>query len=75
MGSRPRHQKRSIDKLLVKGVHADVAFERAGSGLIVTTSELSPGAEALRLARAYRVDAADRRTLRRWIDEMRLAPL
>ena len=59
-----KRQKAKIDKTLVKAVYADVLDEGAGSGLIVTTSTLSPGAEAVRTVRNYPVDVADRTTLR-----------
>jgi len=65
--------KAKIDKALVKSVYADVLHERADSGLIVTTSYLSPGAEHMRTARGYNVEAADRMTLRQWISRMRTA--
>ncbi|MER9374252.1 restriction endonuclease [Mesorhizobium sp. M0491] len=66
-----KRQKAKIDKTLVKSVYADVLNEKAGSGLIVTTSVLSPGAEATRTARNYPLEAADRATLRTWIDRLR----
>lgn len=66
-----KRQKAKIDKTLVKSVFADVLDEKATSGLIVTTSSLSPGAEAVRTARNYPVEAADRVTLRTWIDRLR----
>lgn len=66
-----KRQKAKIDKALVKAVYADVLDEGAGSGLIVTTSMLSPGAEATRTARNYPVEAADRKTLRAWLDKLR----
>ncbi len=66
-----KRQKAKIDKTLVKSVFADVLDEQASSGLIVTTSSFSPGAEAVRTARNYPVEAADRATLRTWIDKLR----
>ena len=66
-----KRQKAKIEKTLVKAVYADVLDEGAGSGLIVTTSMLSPGAEATRTARNYPVEAADRATLRTWLDKLR----
>ncbi|MBB4283923.1 restriction system protein [Agrobacterium tumefaciens] len=66
-----KRQKAKIDKTLVKAVYADVLDENAETGLIVTTSTLSPGAEAVRTARNYPVEAADRRTLRTWLDKLR----
>lgn len=66
-----KRQKAKIDKVLVKSVFADVLEERADTGLIVTTSTLSPGAETTRTARNYPVEAADRATIRTWIDKLR----
>lgn len=66
-----KRQKAKIEKVLVKAVYADVLDEGAKSGLIVTTSTLSPGAEATRTARNYPVEAADRTTLRAWLDRLR----
>ena len=39
-----KRQKSKIERVVVKGLSADVQFEGADYGLIVTTSELSPGA-------------------------------
>lgn len=66
-----KRQKAKIDVVLVKSVYADVEWEKAVSGLIVTTSTFSPGAERLKTVRAYNVDAADRPTLREWVTKMR----
>lgn len=66
-----KRQKAKIDKVLVKSVFADVLEEGANSGLIVTTSTLSPGAETTRTARNYPVEAADRATIRSWIKKLR----
>jgi len=66
-----KRQKAKIDKALVKSVYADVLHEKAQSGLIVTSSSLSPGAALMRSARGYPVADADRNTLREWIQKMR----
>ncbi|MDA7966227.1 restriction endonuclease [Ruegeria sp.] len=66
-----KRQKTKIDKALVKSVYADVLHEKAESGLIVTTSSLSPGAARIRNARSYPVADADRETLREWVRKMR----
>lgn len=66
-----KRQKAKIDKVLVKSVFADVLEERADTGLIVTTSTLSPGAETTRTARNYPVEASDRSTIRTWIEKLR----
>ncbi|WP_084418098.1 restriction endonuclease [Henriciella litoralis] len=66
-----KRQKAAIGKALIKSVYADVLHEKAGSGLIVTSSRLSPGAAALRTARGYPIEAADRKTLQDWISNMK----
>lgn len=66
-----KRQKAKIDMVLVKSVYSDVEWERAKSGLIVTTSTFSPGAERVRTARAYPVEAADRAKLQKWLSKMR----
>ncbi|MBQ4826910.1 restriction endonuclease [Leisingera sp. HS039] len=66
-----KRQKEKIGKTLLKSVYADVLHEKSGSGLIVTSSYMSPGAETMRVARQYPVEAADRDTLRTWVTKMK----
>lgn len=66
-----KRQRASISKVIVKSLFADVLHNKAQSGLVVTTSRLSPGAAAVCKARRYPVEAADRDSLRRWVEEMR----
>jgi restriction system protein len=66
-----KRQNRVIEKVIVKSLYADVLAEKAESGLIVTTSALSPGARAVCTARAYPVSAAGRSALKGWISAMR----
>ncbi len=66
-----KRQKKAIEKVIVKALYADVLAEKAESGLIVTTSALAPGAQAVCTARAYPVSAADRTALKAWIAAMR----
>lgn len=70
-----KRQKAKIGKALIKSVYADVEHERAESGLIVTSSYLSPGAATLRTARSYPIEAADRDTLRVWVEKMKSDPI
>lgn len=70
-----KRQKEKVGKTLLKSVYADVLHERAQSGLIVTSSYISPGAETMREARQYPVTTADRDTLRAWVAKMRSQPL
>lgn len=67
-----KRQKAKIDKALVKSVYEDVLHEKAQSGLIVTTSSLSPVAALMRNARGYPVGDADCENLREWLRKMRI---
>jgi restriction system protein len=66
-----KRQRDAVPKIVLKALYADVIHERADSGLLVTTSRISPGAEDTRLARAYPIEVADRATLRTWLEAMR----
>jgi restriction system protein len=66
-----KRERRKISKVIVKSLWADVVHEGAASGLIVTTSELSPGAARICKARGYPIEQANRNTLREWVSNMR----
>lgn len=66
-----KRQKDKVGKVVVKALWADVQAEGATSGLIVTTSTVSPGAKRVCTARAYPILVADRPTLRKWIEAIR----
>ena len=66
-----KREKEKIQKVIVKALWADVVAEGAHSGLIVTTSALSPGARKVQSARAYPIRAVERPTLKKWLQEMR----
>jgi restriction system protein len=66
-----KRQKTAIEKVVVKALYADVENEGAESGMIVTTSRLSPGAKATCRARHYPIVASDRATLQTWIRALR----
>lgn len=66
-----KRQRAKVGKVVIKALWADILEERAGSGLIVTTSALSPGAEKVCTARGYAIGQAKRETLRKWIEAMR----
>jgi restriction system protein len=65
-----KRQKGAVDKVVIKALYADVAYERAEAGLLVTTARLAPGARKVCEARAYPVSEVDRETLRTWIGKM-----
>lgn len=66
-----KRQKASVDKPIIKALYADVVHENATSGLLVTTSRLSVGAEQTRTARAYPIEVADRIALKGWLESLR----
>ncbi len=66
-----KRQKQKVEKVIVKALWADIVDESATSGLVVTTSALSPGAVDVCTARAYPIEQANRGTLKQWITEMR----
>lgn len=66
-----KREKKKISKVIVKALWADIYEEKAQSGLIVTTTALSPGAEEVCKARSYPIQQANRSTLKKWIEEMR----
>lgn len=66
-----KRQKHKIEKVVVKGLHTDVQFERAEYGVIVTTSELSPGAKTTISARGYDIQAVERDGVKGWLTRLR----
>jgi restriction system protein len=66
-----KRQKQKVGKVVVKALWADMVDENAKSGLIVTTSSLSPGAEKVCTARGYPIDQAKRENLYTWVRIMR----
>lgn len=66
-----KRQKQKVSKVVVKALYADVQHERATSGLIVTTTALSPGAKKVSTARGYPITEANRATLQEWVLKMR----
>lgn len=66
-----KRQKAKVEKVVIKGLHADVSFEGAEYGLIVTTSELSPGAKKTITARGYPIREVNRASLSGWLERLR----
>lgn len=66
-----KRQKEKIDKVTVKGLYADVVHEKSRMGLLVTTSEFSPGARATISARGYPVSEVNGQMLKKWLNELR----
>lgn len=66
-----KRYRNKIDKTVVKSLWADVQWEQADSGLIVTTSSLSPGAEKDCAARGYNIRQVDKSIIKSWLNEMK----
>jgi restriction system protein len=66
-----KREKTLVERVVVKALYADVLHEKAESGLVVTSSDLSPGARKDCVARAYPITAANRDEVRRWVEAMR----
>ena len=66
-----KRQKEKIEKVVVKGLVADVQYEGAALGLVVTTSELSPGSRNTISARGYSIKEIDRKGLSGWLQKLR----
>lgn len=66
-----KRHKAKIEKAVIKALHSDVMWEGADSGLIVTTSDISPGAAKTIDTRRYPVSSANRQNVEAWIAAMR----
>ena len=67
-----KRQKDKVAKVVVKGLYADLLHEQANAGMVVTTSDLAPGAANDVSARAYPITTANHQEVRRWIEAMRV---
>lgn len=66
-----KRQKDKVEKVQVKSLYAGILHTGADSGLIVTTSSLSPGARNTCIAREYPIEEIDNNKLKKWIHLMR----
>lgn len=66
-----KRQKDKIEKVIIKGLAADVQYEKAQYGVLVTTSELSPGARAVISTRGYPLEEVNREKLSEWLLKLR----
>lgn len=66
-----KRQTRKVERVVVKALYADIIDECASAGLVVTTSDISPGAAADVSARAYPITTANRAQVQAWIEAMR----
>lgn len=66
-----KRQKAKVDRVIIKGLYADVEYEGAEYGVIVTTSELSPAARSTVAARGYPIKEVEREGLKKWLSALR----
>lgn len=66
-----KRQKAKVDRIIVKGMYADIEHEGAEYGVIVTTSELSPAARSTVSARGYPIQEIEREGLKKWLSVLR----
>jgi restriction system protein len=62
-----KRQKKKIEKVIIKGLYSDMEFFESDYGLIVTTSELSPGARETITARGYLIEEVDNSGVKDWL--------
>ena len=66
-----KRYKSKIDKVTVKGLYADVLEAQATTGLLVTTSEFSPGARTTISARNYPIKEINGQKVSEWLKALR----
>lgn len=66
-----KRQKEKVDKVVVKGLYADLEFEGADLGVLVTTASLSPGARHTIAARGYPIEEVDGEKVVEWLGALR----
>lgn len=66
-----KREKDKVDKVTVKGLYADIKHEKANYGLIVTSSELSPGAKKTVISRGYPIKEINNIKLKTWLKQLR----
>jgi restriction system protein len=62
-----KRQKKKIEKVVIKGLYSDMKFFKSDYGLIVTTSELSPGSRETITARGYSIEEVDNSGVKSWL--------
>lgn len=66
-----KRYKTKIDKVTIKGLYADVLDAQAQTGLLVTTSEFSPGARTTISARKYPIKEVNGDKVSEWLKALR----
>ena len=67
-----KRQKAKVEKVIMNGLYADVQHNEADIGLIVTSSELSPGARDTIRARSYPIHEVSNSEIAKWMAELRV---
>jgi restriction system protein len=67
-----KRTKAKVEKVIVKALASDVLAEDALYGLIVTTSELSPGAATTISTRAYPITQVRPDAIKAWLDVLKV---
>jgi restriction system protein len=66
-----KRQKEKVEKIVIKGLYADVQYEGADLGVLVTTSSLSRGAKQTIQARGYPIKEVDGLKVFEWLSALR----
>lgn len=66
-----KRYKDDVKAEVVKALYLDVLYEKANSGLIVTSNRVAPGVKKDFKARGYNMDFAERDKVQQWITSMR----
>jgi restriction system protein len=66
-----KRTKEKVDKIVVKGLYADVQHEGAEIGVLVTTSELTPGAKQTIATRGYPIEEVNGIKVVEWLAKLR----
>jgi restriction system protein len=66
-----KRTKNSVEKVVVKGLFSDIVYNQAKRGLIVTTSELSPGARTTITSRGYPIEEVNNVGIMQWLKKLR----
>lgn len=66
-----KREKGKISKVVLKALFADVQYEKAGKGVIVTTSRFAPGTERVNTERGYGIEEANREVVQQWVTQLR----
>ncbi len=70
-----RHKNMKIGVDLVKSFYADVLFEKAGTGLIATTTNITSGGKKLIKARGYNIEVAESNEIEKMVRELWKNPI